>query len=162
MQEQFGDPRPHQRAVAPLLFVAGEFIQLVRDFAVEERGKPGIALDHAERHVLGGDVAQRLFTGHECVTTLAVDEGAAVEAVLGTEQRQQIAAVALLDRALDDDEQGVGRRILSNDRFARTKLVDIQRGTQCLDLLRSQAIERRIGRIEGVGHLYSPTGRWRA
>ena len=42
-----------------------------------------------------------------------MDEGAAVEAVLGTEQRQQIAAVAFLDRALDDDEEGFGWRILS-------------------------------------------------
>ena len=70
------------------------------------------------------------------MAALAVDEGAAVEAVLGAEQRQQVVAVALLDRALDDDEQGVGRRILRDDRFARAEVGDIQRGTQRLDLLR--------------------------
>ncbi len=91
-----------------------------------------------------------------------MDEGAAVEAVLGTEQRQQIAAVALLDRALDDDEQRIGWLILGDDGFARAEVVDIQRGTQCLDLWRGQTVERRIGGIEGIGHLYSPTGRWRA
>ena len=87
VQEQLGDSRAHQRAVAPLFLVAGELIQFARDLAVEERGKPWIALDQPERHPLGGDVAQRLLPSHECVTAFAVDEGAAVEAVLGTKQR---------------------------------------------------------------------------
>ena len=58
VQEQLGDPRAHQRAVAPLLLVAGELIQFARDLAVEERGKPRIALDQPECHALGSDVAQ--------------------------------------------------------------------------------------------------------
>src|SRR5439155_19110473 len=104
-------------------------IQLLRYLAVEERGKPRIALDQAERHILGSDVAERLFTRRKCVPALAVDEGAAVETVLGTEQRQQIAAVALLDRTLDDHEQGIRRRILGDDGFARAEVGNIQRGT---------------------------------
>ena len=152
MQKQLGDPRAHQRAVAPLLFVAGKLIQLVRNLAVEERGKPRIALDQAEGHALGASVAQRLLTRHECVAAFAVDEGAAVETVLGAEQRQQIAAVALFDGALDDHEQGAGGRILGDDGFAGTKVGDIQCRTQGLDLLRCQAVERRVGGIEGVGH----------
>src|SRR5207237_952135 len=82
----------------------------------------------------------------------AVNESAAVEAVLGTEQRQQIVAVALLDRTLDDHEQGVRGRILGDDGFAGAEVGDIQRGTQRLDLLRSQAIERWVAGIDSVVH----------
>jgi hypothetical protein len=154
MQKQLGDSRAHQRAVAPLLFVAGELIQLVRNLAVEERGKPRIALDQADGHALGARVAERLLARHECVAAFAVDEGAAVEAVLGAEQCQQIAAVALFDGALDDHEQGAGGRILGDDGFAGAKVGDIQCRTQGLDLLRCQAVERRVGGIEGVGHCF--------
>ena len=135
-EEQVGDARPHHRAVATLLLVAGKRLQLVGDLAVEERGEPRVALDQLERHVLRQHVTQRLLASHEGVTALAVDEGAAVEAVLGTEQRHQIAAVALLDRTLDDHEQGIRRRILGDDGFARAEVGDIQRGAQRLDLLR--------------------------
>src|SRR5258708_31874486 len=85
-----------------------------------------------------------------------MDEGAAIETVLGAEQRQQIAAVALLDGALDDDEQSVGGRILSDNGFARTEVGDIQRRAQRLDLLRCEAVEGWVGGIEGVGQLAFP------
>ena len=101
---------------------------------------------------MGAGVAERLLACHECVAALAVDEGAAVETVLGAEQRQQIAAVALFDGALDDHEQCAGGRILRDDGFAGAKVGDIQCRTQGLDLLRCQAVERRVGGIEDVGH----------
>ena len=36
-----------------------------------------------------------------------MDKGAAIETILGAEQRQQITAVALFDGALNDDEQAL-------------------------------------------------------
>ena len=86
------------------------------------------------------------------MAAVAVNEGAAIETVLGAEQRQQIAAVTLFHGALDDHQQGAGGRILGDDGFARAKVGDIQRRTQGLDLLRCQAVERRVGGIEDVGH----------
>src|SRR6476619_8444866 len=91
-----------------------------------------------------------------------MDEGAAIETVLGAEQRQQIAAVTLLDGSLDDDKQGVGGRILGDDGFARAEVGDIQRRAQRLDLLRCEAVEGWVGGIEGVGHWHSLANRWRA
>src|SRR3954451_2259847 len=86
------------------------------------------------------------------MAALAMDQGAAIETVLGAEQRQQIAAVALLDGTLDDDEQGVSRRILDDDCFPRTEVGDIQRRAQRLDLLRREPVKGWVRGIEGVGH----------
>src|SRR5258706_4167243 len=90
-----------------------------------------------------------------------MDEGAAIETVLGAEQRQQIAAVTLLDGTLDDDEQGVGGRILGDDGFARAEVGDIQRRAQRLDLLRCEAVEGWAGGIEGGGQWAFPAQRLR-
>ena len=102
---------------------------------------------------LGASVAQRLLTSHECVAALAVDEGAAVETVLGTEQRQQIAAVALLDVPLMTTNRALAGAFWAMMVSPGTKVGDIQCRTQGFELLRCQAVERRVGGIEGVGHL---------
>src|SRR5262245_55507460 len=87
----------------------------------------------------------------------AMDEGAAVEAVFGAEQRQQIVAIPLLDRPLDDDVKGIGRRVLRDNRFVRTEVRDVERRTQRLDLCWRQTIKRRVCGIESLGH-YTPPG----
>ena len=64
------------------------------------------------------------------MAALAVDQSAAVEAVFGAEQCQQVASVPLLDRSFDDDIQGIGRRILLDNRFARPEVGDVERRTK--------------------------------
>src|SRR6516165_8912577 len=87
----------------------------------------------------------------------AMDEGTAIEAVLGAEQRQQIVAIPLLDRPLDDDVESIGRRVLLDNRLVRSEIGDIERRTQRLDLCWRQTIKRRVCGIESLGH-YTPPG----
>src|SRR5438046_6651915 len=96
------------------------------------------------------------------MAALAMDESAAIETVLGAEQREEIVAVTFLDSAFDDDEQGVGRRIPGDDGFGRTEVGDIQRRAKRLNLSRCEAVEGRVGGTEGVRHWHSITKRRQA
>src|SRR5215831_2148552 len=82
----------------------------------------------------------------------AIDEGTAIEAVLGAEQCQQVLVVPLLDRTLDDDVEGIRRLVLLDNCFVRTEVGDIERRTQRLDLCWRQTIKRRICSVESLGH----------
>ena len=78
----------------------------------------------------------------------ALDEGAAVETIAGAAQADDFVAVALLDAALDDDEQRVRRAVAGDQRLAGAEIADVERRFDGADLLRRQPVERRIGRIE--------------
>ena len=90
----------------------------------------------------------------------AVDQSAAIEAVFGAEQCQQVVVVPLLDRAFDDDVESIGRRVLLDNRFARPEVGDIERRTQRLDLVWRQTIKRRICGIESLGHCALNPSAW--
>ena len=77
---------------------------------------------------------------------------AAVEAIAGAAQRDQLFAVALLDAALDDDEQAVRRSAARDDRLAGAEVADVERRARRVDLAWAQPIERRVGRIESLSH----------
>src|SRR5262249_25607161 len=95
---------------------------------------------------------ERLLARDKGVAAPAMDEGTAIEAVLGAEQCQQVVAVPLLDHALDDDVKGIRRLVLLDNRFVRPEVVDVERRTQRLDLCWRQTIKRRICSIESLGH----------
>src|SRR6478735_8355484 len=105
----------HERTVAPRLLLAGKLIQLLGDFAVEEGGKARVGLNEAECHLLGNDVAKRLAAREKPVPALAMKEGAAVEAVLWTKQRDQIGPVPLLNRPLDHNVERIRNCVLRDD-----------------------------------------------
>ncbi len=104
--------------------------------------------DELEDEVARREVAERLFARDERVRAAALDEGAAVEAVAGAAQSDDLVAVALLDAALDENEQRVGDAVAGDQRLAGTEIADVERRFDGADLLRRQPIERRIGRIE--------------
>ena len=80
-----------------------------------------------ERDVARQEIAERLLAGHEGVGPAALHQSAAVERVARTAQRDEIVAVALLDAALDDDEEAVGRAVAADDRFVRAEIGDVER-----------------------------------
>ena len=105
-----------------------------------------------QRHVAGQEVAQRLLAGDEGVGAPALHQRAAVERIARTAQRDDFIVVALLDAALDDDEQAFGSAIARNDRFARTEIADVKRIADNLELFQAQTIERRVVRVKRLRH----------
>ncbi len=152
MQEQVADARAHQRAGVALVLVARHFLQLARHVEIEEGAEPRVAVDEAQRQLFRDQVGERFFARHERVGARALHHRAAVERILRPEQRDQFLAVALLDRALDDDEQRLGRRALRDQRLAGPVIADVDSLAQRVDLVRLQPVEGRIGGVEGLGH----------
>ena len=109
MEEEFVDPRAEQRREARRLLFARDGVELVGDVEIEERGEARVAVDQPQRHVARQQVAQRLLARDERVGAAALHERARVEHVARAAQRDEVVAVPLLDRALDHDEQAVGR-----------------------------------------------------
>ena len=112
-------PRAEQRAEARRLLVARHRFELARNVAIEERGEAVVMGDQLEDEVARREVAQRLLARDEGVRSAALDEGAAVETIAGAAQADDFVAVALLDAALDDDEQAVRRAVAARSASRR-------------------------------------------
>ena len=149
---EIGDTCIHQRGEARQVLLARNGVELARNVEVEERGEAGVLTDEPERHVAGQEVAQRLLAGDEGVEAPALHQRAAVERIARTAQRDDFIVVALLDAALDDDEQAFGSAIARNDRFARTEIADVKRIADNLELFQAQTIERRVVRVKRQRH----------
>ena len=80
-----------------------------------------------QRHVAGQEVAERLLAGDEGVGASALHQRPAVERIAWTAQRDDFIVVALLDAALDDDEQAFGSAVARDDRFAWAEIADVER-----------------------------------
>ena len=127
-QDEIADPRVHERGEARRLLLARNGVELARDVEIEERGEARVLIDEPERHVAGQEVAERLLAGDEGVGASALHQRPAVERIAGTAQRDDIVVVALLDAALDDDEQAVGSAVARDDGFAGAEIADVERG----------------------------------
>ena len=121
VQEQIADTRVHERGEARRLLLARNGVELARDVEIEERGEAGVLVDEPQRHVAGQEVAERLLAGDEGIGASALHQRAAVERIARTAQRDDFIVVALLDAALDDDEQAFGSAVARDDRFSGRK-----------------------------------------
>ena len=81
-----------------------------------------------------------------------MDQGAAVEAVLGAEHGVQHALVPRLHRALDDDVERLGGAAPRQDGLARPEIADVEGGAEFFDLLLAQAVEGRVVGVEAALH----------
>lgn len=86
------------------------------------------------------------------MSALPLHDRAGVEGIVAPEQRHQFVVVALLDFALDDHEQRVDRLACGDQVFARSVIADVDGLAQFFDLALGQAVERRIGGVEGFRH----------
>jgi hypothetical protein len=82
-----------------------------------------------------------------------MDESAAVEAVLWTEQCEQTCFVSLFDRALDNDIKSIRKTIPIYDCFVWTKVGNVERGAQGLGFAWRQTVEWRIVKVERFRHI---------
>jgi hypothetical protein len=144
--------RHHDRLQLADRLPGRERVELQRDVAEEEL---------CERLVVGGQIDQlvdrqqitdRLLLDDEGVTGLTFHQEAGVEAVVGAVRRDHLARIHLLDRALDDDKEGLGHLAGANYRLALAEEGDIQARLEALELAAAQAIERRVREVEGLGH----------
>ncbi len=111
MQEQLVDPRAQQRGEARRLLLARDGVELAGDVEIKERGEARVLVDEPQGDVARHQVAQRFLARDESIGAVALHDGAGVERIPGAAQRNEIVAVAFLDRALDDDVQAVGRAV---------------------------------------------------
>ena len=127
-----------------LVLVAGHGVELARNLEVEERRKAGIGLDELQHDRASGAGKPGSPRGTRSRARFGLHQGAAVEGILRAEQRDELRAVALLHRALDDHVEGSARRLGGDHRFARAKVADVHRGAQRLDFLWHRA-DRKAG-----------------
>ncbi len=145
---QIADPRAHHRAGPHLIARAGRGFELARNVEIEKRGEAGIAVDEFQGEIARQQMAERFFARDKGVGAAALHQRPAIEAVAGAAQRNEFGAVALLDLALDDDEQAVGRAVARDDRLAGRKIADVEHRANGLDLAGVEPIEGRLGNIE--------------
>ena len=148
MMKELVHPRPEQRREARLLLLARHRIELVGDVEVEERGEARVPVDQPQRHGARQKVAERFFARDEGGRAAALHQRARIEHVARAPQGDEIVAVALLDRPLDDDVEAVGRAAAGDDGFVRPVVGDVERIADDVDLLAGQPVERRVARIE--------------
>jgi len=152
MEWRVAHPRAEQRAEARRLLVARRRFELARDLAIEEGGEAVVMGDELQDQVARRKVAQRLFARDESLRSAALDQGAAVETIAGAAQSHHLVAVALLDAALDDDEQRVRRAVARDQRLAGAEVADVERPLDRGGFLWRQPVEWRVGRVERLRH----------
>ena len=152
VQEEIGDARVHERGEARRLFIAQNSVELARDVEVEERGEAGVLIDEPQRHVAGQQAAQRLLASDEGIGASPLHQRPAVERIAWTAQCDDFIVIALLDAALDDDEQAFGSAVARNDRFAWAEIADVKRIADNPELFKAQTIERRVVRVKRLRH----------
>ena len=120
--------------------------QLARYVAVEEGAEARIGIDQAQHVRAGREGAKGFLARSEAADSDALNDGAAVEEILGTEQADQFALLALLDAAFDDDIETFRGRALGDDRLIGAEIGDIHRSAQGFGFFGGQAVEggRRI------------------
>ena len=128
--------------------VARHRIELARNVEVEERAEPRIVPDQAQNIGRAAQWHSVSSRATKRVTPAPWTRARLSKKSFGPEQGDEFVAVALLDRALDDDDTGFRRGALGDDRLAGPEIADVERAAERLDLLGRQAVERRVGGIE--------------
>ena len=147
-QMHFAQLRLHGRAEARFVRFGRGGVEFPRNLQIKERGEARIVGDEPHHGRARQQVTERFLRGDECVPAAALDQRAAIERVAGSEPRDDLLPVALLDMAFHDDEQELRRSVARQDRLAGAKIADVERGAHGLDLWPGEAIKRSVGGIE--------------
>ena len=153
MRVDIGHTRPEQRRETRALFLSRRGVEFRRDVEIEERSEAGILGDEPHDDAARREVAKRFFARDESVRAAALHERTTVEGVARPAQRHEVVAVALLDRALHDDEQAFGRRAGTDDRLAGPEIADVEFGLDELQFLRRQSIEGCVSGVKMLRHM---------
>src|SRR5262245_13305525 len=81
-----------------------------------------------------------------------MNDGARVEAVLWPENGLDLGAVALVDRALDDEMKMRGAAVALDDDVAGREVADVERVLELVELVMRKTVEGRVVAVEIVRH----------
>ena len=135
MKEKVADSRAQQRRKTRRLFLLRGGAKLVGDVKVEERREAPVLVDKPKRDVARQQIAERLLPRDEGIGSAALHEGPAVKRIAGAVQCDEILAVPLLHKSLDDDEETVGRLVAPDNRLIRAEICDVERIPNRIELL---------------------------
>ena len=145
-------PRHAQRLQLVLAVPLGQGTEFVREVGEQQRAESGVGRDQLADGLLLQRVGHHLLTGHEAAADLARHQRAAVKAVIGAIGGHHLAAVELLDEALDDDKQVGGCGVQVQHRLVGAEIGDVHMVAHQLLLGGAQAVKRRGLEVEGIRH----------
>ena len=147
-----GHPRQAQGLLLMLVVALRQRAEFFGQIGKQQRTKGGVLQDQVTHGLLGQLVGQHLLGRHKPAAGAAGHQGAAVKTIVGAVAAHHLDTIQLAHVALDQDKQ-VGRlHTRLQHRGAAAEIGDVHVVAHQLALRAAQAVKRRGGKVEGLGH----------
>jgi len=126
--------------------------QLVGEIRKQHGAKCCIAGDQVADGLFHQLVRHHFFGRRKSAGDPFGDQSSAVEAIIDAVGIDHLAALVLMDDALDDDEEMAWLDPHVQDRLAGTKVRDVHAVANQSLFVRIETVKGRCGKVEGIGH----------